>query len=81
MLNRGAVTFLVIGVEAITRQKLPITYVTLDHKTSLKSHGYICSNSQQYIVWVKIINLSKVWTGLKVTLLQSTKLHIFIMAA
>ncbi len=32
-----------------------ITYVTLDHKTSHKSHMYICSNSQQYIVWVKII--------------------------
>ncbi len=25
-------------------------YVTLDHKTSLKSLGYICSNSQKYIV-------------------------------
>ncbi len=35
----------------------PKTYVTLDHKTRLKSHGYICSNSQQYIVWVKIIDL------------------------
>ncbi len=33
------------------------TFVTLEHKTSLKSLGYICSNSQQYIVWVKIINL------------------------
>ncbi len=33
-------------------------YVTLDHKTSLKSLGYICSNSQQYIVWVKIIDFS-----------------------
>uniref|UniRef100_A0A671QW84 M-protein, striated muscle-like n=1 Tax=Sinocyclocheilus anshuiensis TaxID=1608454 RepID=A0A671QW84_9TELE len=32
------------------------TYVTLEHKSSLKSLGYICSNSQQYIVWVKIIN-------------------------
>ncbi len=30
-------------------------YVTLDHKPSLKSLGYICSNSQKYIVWVKII--------------------------
>ncbi len=29
--------------------------MTLDHKTSLKSHRYICSNSQQYIVWVKIL--------------------------
>jgi len=34
--------------------KLPI-YVTLDHNTSHKLHGYICSNSQQYIVWVKIL--------------------------
>ncbi len=29
-------------------------YVTLEHKTSHKLHGYICSNSQQYTVWVKI---------------------------
>ncbi len=29
---------------------------TLDHKTSLKSLGYICSKSQKYIVWVKIKN-------------------------
>ncbi len=38
-----------------------ILYVTLDHKTSLKYtsiHGYICSNSQKYIVWVKIIDFS-----------------------
>ncbi len=33
-------------------------YVTLDHKTSLKSLGYICSNGQKYIVWVKIIDFS-----------------------
>ncbi len=32
--------------------------MTLDHKTSLKSLGYICSNSQKYIVWVKIIIFS-----------------------
>ncbi len=32
--------------------------VTLDHKTSLKSLEYICSNSQKYIVWVKIIDFS-----------------------
>ncbi len=30
-------------------------FVTLEHKTSHESLGYICSNSQQYIVWVKII--------------------------
>ncbi len=29
------------------------TIVTLEHKSSLKSLGYICSNSQQYIIWVK----------------------------
>ncbi len=34
------------------------SYVTLDHKTSLKSLGYICSNSQKYIVWVKFIHFS-----------------------
>ncbi len=31
--------------------------MTLDHKTSLKSMGYICSNSQNYTVWVKIKNI------------------------
>ncbi len=35
-----------------------LTFVTLEHKTSLKLLGYICSNSQQYIVWVKIIHFS-----------------------
>ncbi len=33
-------------------------YITLDHKTNLKSLGYICSNSKKYIVRVKIINFS-----------------------
>ncbi len=28
----------------------------MEHKSSHKQHRYICSNSQQYIVWVKIIN-------------------------
>ncbi len=32
-----------------------ILYVTMDNKTSFKSHGYICSNSQHYIVWAKMI--------------------------
>ncbi len=32
--------------------------MTLEHKSSVKSLGYICSNSQQYIVWVKIIDFS-----------------------
>ncbi len=33
-------------------------FVNLDHKTRLKSLGYICSNSQKYMVWVKIIDFS-----------------------
>ncbi len=38
------------------------THVTLNHKTSLQSLGYICSNSQKYIVWVIMIDFSKVRT-------------------
>ncbi len=34
-------------------------YVTLEHISSLKSLGYVCSNSQKYIVWVKIIDYAK----------------------
>ncbi len=33
-----------------------VPFVTLDHKTILKSLGYICSKSQKYIVLVKIIH-------------------------
>ncbi len=29
-------------------------------KTSHKKHWYICSNSQQYIVWVKMIDFSNI---------------------
>ncbi len=32
--------------------------MTLEHKSSLKSLGYICSNNQKYIVWDKIIHFS-----------------------
>ncbi len=35
-----------------------ISYETLEHRTSLKSRGYICSDSQQYIVWCKLIDFS-----------------------
>ncbi len=37
-----------------------LTFVTLAWSTKpvFKSLGYICSNSQQYIVWVKIIHFS-----------------------
>ncbi len=33
-------------------------YLTLDNKTNLKSLRYICSNSQKYTAWVKIIDFS-----------------------
>ncbi len=32
------------------------TFVSLEHRRSHKQHSYICSNSQQYTVWVKIIH-------------------------
>ncbi len=32
-----------------------VLYVTLDHKTSLKSHGYICSNSQKKLYGSKLL--------------------------
>ncbi len=33
------------------------THVTLEHRSSHKQHRCICSNRQQYTVWVKIIHL------------------------
>ncbi len=37
---------------------VPESNLTLEHKTSLKSLGYICSISQKYSVWVKIIHFT-----------------------
>ncbi len=37
--------------------KSPFSNVTLEHKTRIKSLGYICSNSQKYMVRVKMIYL------------------------
>ncbi len=47
-------------------------YVTLEHKTSL---GYICSNSQKYIVWVKIIYFS--FMPKIIRILRSCSMKIF----
>ncbi len=44
--------------EHFCHMDINLTYVILDHKTGLKSLGYICNNSQKYIVWVKIIYFS-----------------------
>ncbi len=38
--------------------KYRIINVSLEHTSSHKQHRYICSNSQQYIVWVNIIHFS-----------------------
>ncbi len=49
--------------------------MTLEHKTSLKSLGYICSNSQTYIVWVKIIDFSFIPKIIRI--LRSCSMKIF----
>ncbi len=51
------------------------TCVTLEHKTIHKQHRYICSNSQQYIVWVKIIHF---YFMTKRILSKSCSMKIFI---
>ncbi len=37
----------------------PFLYVTLDHKASLKSLGYICSNSQKYTAFILFLSCQK----------------------
>ncbi len=44
--------------QIIEQKHICLIFVTLDHKTSIKSLGYICSNSQKYIAWVKMIDFS-----------------------
>ncbi len=44
------------GANICNSVKMLILYVTLEHKTSLKSLRCICSNNQKYIVWVKIMD-------------------------
>ncbi len=65
--------------------------MSLEHKSSHKQHSYICSNSQQYIVWVKIklenfltsfliINRIKkncIWTTLRVIFFCTLRFQIF----
>ncbi len=48
---------------------------TLEHKSSVKSLGYICSNSQKYIVWVKIIRFSFMTEIIRI--LRSCSMKIF----
>ncbi len=50
-------------------------YVTLEHTRSLKSLGYICSNSQKYSVWVKIIDFS--FMPKIIRILRSCSMKIF----
>ncbi len=50
-------------------------YVSLEHKSSHKQHRYICSNRQQYIVWVKIIHFS--FMPKIIRILRSCSIKIF----
>ncbi len=52
-----------------------ILYVTLEHKSSVKLLGYICSNTQKYIVWVKIIDFS--FMPKIIRILRSCSMKIF----
>ncbi len=59
---RVSIYFLNFWVEFLNQVSLIVMichyiFVTLDHKTSHKSHWCICCNSQ-HIAWVKIINFS-----------------------
>ncbi len=43
-------------VSRVWKENKTIINVTLEHKSSLKSLGYISSNSQKYTIWVKVIH-------------------------
>ncbi len=49
--------------------------MSLEHKSSHKQHSYICSNSQQYIVWLKIIHFS--FMPKIIRILRSCSMKIF----
>ncbi len=51
------------------------THVTLEHRSSHKQHRCICSNRQQYIVWVKIIHLY--FMPKNIMILRSCSMKIF----
>uniref|UniRef100_A0A671KTA7 Protein kinase C-binding protein 1-like n=1 Tax=Sinocyclocheilus anshuiensis TaxID=1608454 RepID=A0A671KTA7_9TELE len=61
-------------------------YMTLDHKTSLKSLGYICSNSQKCIIWMMDVikgtmteiynDLSKSTTGNTIAEIRRLRIEI-----
>ncbi len=48
---------IISSVEHILRP-ISVLFVTLGHKTGLKSRRHVCSSSQQYILWVRIIDFS-----------------------
>ncbi len=52
-----------------------ISNVTMEHKSSLKSLGYICRNRQKYIVWVKIKHFS--YMPKIIRILRSCPMKIF----
>ncbi len=58
------ILIILIITKVIFREQSAVTFtkhesnVTLDHQTSLKSLGYIYSNSQIYTAWVKMIDFT-----------------------
>ncbi len=48
--------FTYIVIISISKCYMHPIFVTPEHKTSLRLLGYIFNNSQQYTVWVKIID-------------------------
>ncbi len=57
-------------------------YVSLEHKSSHKQHRYVCSNSQQYIVWVKIIHfyfMPKIIRILRSCSMKISKLNFWLV--
>ncbi len=49
-------------------------YVTLEHRRSHKQHSYVCSNNQQYIVW---LNIYFSFTTKIISILRSCSIKIF----
>ncbi len=69
--NHTLLFFALFGTEHWFRSR----YVTLEHKSSVKTLGYIYNNSQKYIVWVKIIDFT--FTPKIIRILRSCSMKIF----
>ncbi len=70
--QKNILVYLITFINVLT---LCLTFVALEHKSSVKSLGYICSNNQKYIVWVKIIDFS--FMPKIIRILRSCSMNIF----